>query len=123
MEFRLDGRRVSLAALESGSSEFQVLVDGVPVPMDVARTATYTGNVGTHTREVEPRHPAPSIRIEGDPQEPDIRGSRTVSIYFQQPTGYVYNTSVWRSESVRLTFASDFSRVAIDCDQAIDTST
>jgi hypothetical protein len=123
MEFELEGRRVALAERAPASKEFRVLVDGVPTPMEVTRTETDTGNLGTHTREVEARHPAPWVRIEGTPTEPQHRGPRAVYIYFQQPTGYIYNTSVWRSESVHLTFADDFSSVAVVVNESTDVST
>ncbi|MFA1551572.1 hypothetical protein [Actinomadura chokoriensis] len=123
MEFELDGRRVSLAARRPASSDFRVLVDGDPIPMEVTRIERHTGNLGTHTRELEAQHPAPWVRIEGTPWEPDIRGPRTAYIFFELPAGYVYNTSVWRSQSVGLTFTDDFSSVAVICIESVDTST
>lgn len=123
VEFELNGRQVSLVRRTPESSEFRVLVAGVPVPMDVTRTETYEGNLGSSTREVEACHPAAWIRIEGTPHEPSIWGPRIAYVFFPKPIVEVYNTSVWSSESVHLTFANDFSRVAVVWDVSTDTST
>ncbi|MFI0449467.1 hypothetical protein [Actinomadura sp. 6N118] len=122
VEFELDGRQVSLVARTPESSEFRVLVDGVPVPMDVTRTETFTGNLGSSTREVEACHPAAWIQIEGTPHDPSIWGPRIAYVLFMKPIVSVYNTSVWSSDSVHLTFADDFTRVAVAWDESTDTS-
>ncbi|MGI5171223.1 hypothetical protein ACQEU3_43420 [Spirillospora sp. CA-253888] len=123
VDFELDGRRVSLSPQEPGADRFRVLVDGVPVPMELTRTNTRTGNLGTTTREIAARHPAEWVQIEGEPSEPSVYGSRKVYIHFHLPTTYIYNTAVWCAQSVCLTFAEDFSGVSVLWDESIDDST
>ncbi|MFI6515421.1 hypothetical protein ACIBF1_07650 [Spirillospora sp. NPDC050679] len=123
MDFELDGRRVRLSPREPGADWFRVLVDGVPVPMEVTRTRTRTGNLGTTTREIEARHPAEWFQIEGDPTTPSVYGPRKAHIFFHQPTTYVYKTAIWRAQSVSLTFADDFSGVTVLCDDSVDDAT
>ncbi len=123
VDFELDGRQVCLSPRRPGADWYRVLVDGVPVPMEVTRTSTHTGNLGTTTREIQAARPAEWIQIEGEPCEPSIWRSRTASIHFSLPTAYVYNTAVWHSQSVRLTFAEDFSHVTVIWDDSVDDAT
>jgi hypothetical protein len=132
--FTIDGHHVSFLArntegrLEKTATEFCILVDGTPVPMTLTIIETHESNTGSRTREIEAPHRVSWIASKGCPADTKVEvGSgearRRAWLRFSPETGYVYNTAVWESHWVKMTFGEEYASVDVQWHCSIDTST
>jgi hypothetical protein len=95
--------------------------------MTLTITETHESNTGSRTREIEAPHRVSWIASKGCPADTKVEVEsgepRKASLRFYPETGYVYNTAVWESHWVKMTFAEDYASVDVQWNYSIDTST